>query len=73
MQPIDAYLISMLTAVEVGLSIIAAGVLSIGFYAAASWVRARVEQSGKPLRHAAIAGYARQSSGWAISSQARRA
>jgi hypothetical protein len=53
-QAIGAYLISMLTAIEVGLSIIAAGALSIGLFAVASWAWSRAEQSGKSPTNTAL-------------------
>ncbi len=41
MQAIAAYLIFMLTFVTLGLSIIVAGVVSIGLYEGASWIWSR--------------------------------
>jgi hypothetical protein len=55
MQAIATYLMLMLTIVEVGLSVIFAGVLCVGFYEAAAWLWSRVEQKGESLAPAGLA------------------
>ena len=56
MQAIAAYIMLMLTIIEVGLSVIFAGVLSIGLYEAATWLWSRSEQRGESLAGVRLAG-----------------
>jgi hypothetical protein len=49
MQAISAYLIAMLTVIEVGLGIMVAGVLAIGLYQSVACIWFRTEQEDQPF------------------------